>query len=156
MPTFDLVMFDLDGTLIETAPEICDAVNDTLQALALPLVTQNQVNDWIGHGTRTLLVQALAWSQGLSESEVRASDSLPATAALFDQQYQTRCGTRSQLYPQVRETLVALRSQGVKLAVVTNKEGRYTATVLNAHQLLPLLCRLLLPLSRALCSCELC
>ena len=45
------------------------------------------------------------------------------------------------LYPQVRETLVALRSRGVKLAVVTNKEGRYTATVLNAHQLMPLLDR---------------
>ena len=57
---FDLVMFDLDGTLIETAPEIFDAVNDTLQALALPLVSQTQVNDWIGHGTRNLLVQALA------------------------------------------------------------------------------------------------
>ena len=136
---FELVMFDLDGTLIETAPEICDAVNDTLQALALPKVSQTQVNDWIGHGTRTLLVQALAWSQGLSEAEVRASDSLPASAALFDQHYQARCGTRSQLYPQVRETLVALRNRGVKLAVVTNKEGRYTATVLNAHQLMPLL-----------------
>ncbi len=138
---FDLVMFDLDGTLIETAPEIYDAVNDTLQALALPLVSQTQVNDWIGHGTRTLLVQALAWSQGLTEAAVRASVSLPATAAVFDQHYQARCGTRSQLYPQVRETLVALRSQGVKLAVVTNKEGRYTATVLNAHQLMPLLDR---------------
>ena len=133
--------FDLDGTLIETAPEICDAVNDTLQALGLPLVSQSQVNDWIGHGTRTLLVQALAWSQGLTEAEVRAADSLASAAAVFDQHYQARCGTRSQLYPQVRETLVALRNRGVKLAVVTNKEGRYTATVLNAHQLMPLLDR---------------
>ena len=47
----------------------------------------------------------------------------------------SRCGTRSHLYPQVRETLQALRAQGVKLAVVTNKEGRYTAVVLDAHQL---------------------
>ena len=51
-PLFDLVMFDLDGTLIETAPEICDAVNDTLRHFGLPEVTQTQVNDWIGHGTR--------------------------------------------------------------------------------------------------------
>ena len=43
------------------------------------------------------------------------------------------------LYPQVRETLIALRARGVKLAVVTNKEARYTATVLDAHQLMPLL-----------------
>lgn len=78
---FDLVMFDLDGTLIETAPEICDAVNDTLQALGLRVVSQTQVNDWIGHGTRTLLVQALAWSQGLSEAQVRAADSLAGAAS---------------------------------------------------------------------------
>ncbi|MDO9203545.1 MAG: HAD hydrolase-like protein, partial [Hydrogenophaga sp.] len=58
-PAFDLVMFDLDGTLIETAPEICDATNDTLTQFGLPPVTQQQVNDWIGHGTQTLLVQAL-------------------------------------------------------------------------------------------------
>jgi hypothetical protein len=57
---FDLVMFDLDGTLIETAPEIADATNDTLAQFGLPAVTQQQVNDWIGHGTRTLLMQALS------------------------------------------------------------------------------------------------
>ena len=53
-------MFDLDGTLIETAPEIADATNDTLTQFGLSAVTQQQVNDWIGHGTQTLLVQALA------------------------------------------------------------------------------------------------
>jgi phosphoglycolate phosphatase len=43
---FDLIMFDLDGTLIETAPEIADAVNDTLRRFNLLEVTQQQVNDW--------------------------------------------------------------------------------------------------------------
>lgn len=138
-PMFDLVMFDLDGTLIETAPEICDAVNDTLRHFEMAEVTQQQVNDWIGHGTRELLIQALAYSGKSDVAAVRASDSLVLRAAEFDKHYQRRCGTRSHLYPQVRETLVALRAQGVKLAVVTNKEGRYTATVLDAHQLMPLL-----------------
>ena len=138
-PMFDLIMFDLDGTLIETAPEICDAVNDTLRHFELPEVTQRQVNDWIGYGTRELLIQALAYSGRTDVAAVRASDSLLLRAAEFEQHYQRRCGTRSHLYPQVRETLTALRAQGVKLAVVTNKEGRYTATVLDAHQLMPLL-----------------
>ena len=135
---FDLIMFDLDGTLIETAPEIADAVNDTLRRFSLPEVTQQQVNDWIGHGTMELLIQALATTGKTDVSVVRASDTLPLIAAEFDKNYQLRCGTRSQLYPKVRETLVALRQRGVKLAVVTNKEGRYTATVLNAHQMMPL------------------
>ncbi|MDP2257661.1 MAG: HAD hydrolase-like protein, partial [Polaromonas sp.] len=126
---FDLVMFDLDGTLIETAPEICDAVNDTLRRFDLPAVTQQQVNDWIGHGTRELLIQALAYSGKADVAAVRVSDSFTLIAAEFDTHYQRRCGTRSHLYPQVREALTGLRARGVKLAVVTNKEGRYTATV---------------------------
>ena len=135
---FDLMLFDLDGTLIETAPEICDAVNDTLRQFHLPEVSQQQVNDWIGHGTRTLLIQALAFAGDTSIDTVQKSDSLALIAAQFDQHYQRRCGTRSHLYPQVREVLQALRAQGVKLAVVTNKESRYTTTVLDAHQLAPL------------------
>ncbi len=135
---FDLVMFDLDGTLIETAPEICDAVNDTLKHFGLPEVTQDQVDRWIGYGTRELLIQALAFVRKLSVDAVRAFDTLPLIAAEFDRHYQRRCGTRSQLYPQVREALQQLRQQGVRLAVVTNKEGRYTQTVLAAHALVPL------------------
>ncbi len=138
-PMFDLVMFDLDGTLIETAPEICDATNDTLRHFEMAEVTQQQVNDWIGHGTRELLIQALAYSGKSDVAAVRASADLALRTAEFDKHYQRRCGTHSHLYPQVRETLLALRAQGVKLAVVTNKEGRYTATVLDAHQLTPLL-----------------
>jgi phosphoglycolate phosphatase len=70
---------------------------------------------------------------------VQGSEGLAGIVSVYDAHYQQRCGTRSQLYPQVRETLTALRARGVKTAVVTNKEGRYTATVLNAHQLMPLL-----------------
>lgn len=138
MSAIDLAMFDLDGTLVATASEIGDAVNDTLVRFELPAVSQVQVERWIGHGTRELLIQALA-SAGKTEVDlVRASSALPLIAAEFDRHYQRRCGTRSQLYPQVRETLTALRQRGVKLAVVTNKESRYTATVLDAHQLAPL------------------
>lgn len=139
--SYDLVMFDLDGTLVETAPEIMDATNDTLCHFELAEVTQAQINVWIGHGTRELLISALAYVQQRGVEAVRADALLPAYLAEFDIHYQKRCGTRSHLYPQVRETLVALHAQGVKLAVVTNKDGRFTTIVLNAHQLMPLLHR---------------
>ena len=138
-PAFDLVMFDLDGTLIETAPEICDALNDTLRAIGLAEVKQVQVDHWIGQGTRELLIQALALREQVEVAVVRASDTLAPIAAEFDRHYQRRCGSRSRLYPQVRETLQALRARGVWLAVVTNKEARYTRAVLDAHGLLGLL-----------------
>lgn len=135
---YDLILFDLDGTLIETAPEIADAVNDTLAQFHLPPVTQQQVNDWIGHGTRTLLIQALAETTGTTLEAVQAADNFKQIEAAFGVYYEQRCGTRSHLYPHVRETLQALRAEGVKLVVMTNKEGRYTQVVLDAHQLAPL------------------
>jgi len=135
MRPFDLVMFDLDGTLVETAPEIMDAVNDTLQRFDLPLVSQQQVNNWIGHGTLSLLVDAVAFATGRPVADVRASELLRTMVGEYNVFYSRRCGTRSHLYPQVRETLLALRAQGVKLAVITNKEGRYTQIVMAVQQL---------------------
>lgn len=143
MSSLDLAMFDLDGTLVATAGEIGDAVNDTLVRFSLPAVSQVQVERWIGHGTRELLIQALASASDTTAEVVRSSSSLSLIATEFDRHYQSRCGTRSQLYPKVRETLEALRERGVKLAVVTNKESRYTATVLDAHRLAPLFDRVI-------------
>ncbi len=140
---FDLILFDLDGTLIETAPEIADAVNDTLRHVSLPGVTQEQVDGWIGNGTRELLIQALAFVRRISGAQVRASADLPVIAAEFNRHYEARCGTRSQPYPHVREVLQALRADGVRLAVVTNKEGRYTQRVLDAHGFSPLFDRVI-------------
>lgn len=135
LPAFDAILFDLDGTLIGTAPEICDAVNDTLAHYEMDLVSQTLVNDWIGHGTHELLIQALSFVGKTSEDKIRQSPGLKPIAAEFDCNYQKRCGTRSHLYPHVREVLSTLRAQGVKLAVVTNKEGRYTQTILEVHKL---------------------
>lgn len=134
-PAPQAYLFDLDGTLVETAPEIADAVNDTLRYFDWPEVSQPQVNDWIGHGTKELLIQALASVTRTSVAAVRAGDDLKHALPIFDRHYQARCGTRSHLYPQVREVLAALRARGCKLAVVTNKEGRYTDTVLRVHGL---------------------
>jgi len=138
MSLFALILFDLDGTLVETAPEIADAVNDTLHHFGLPAVSQQQVNDWIGHGTLELLIQALASVQGQPVEVVRASDGLAAIAAEFKRHYRARCGTRSRCYPGVKDTLLRLRAQGIRLGVVTNKEGAYTEVVLDAHGLSPL------------------
>lgn len=132
---FEAYFFDLDGTLVETAPEIADAVNDTLRYFDWSVVTQQQVNDWIGHGTKELLIMALASVTKSSVEAVRVSDDLKQALPIFDRYYQERCGTRSHLYPHVKEVLTRLRQQGSKLAVVTNKEGRYTDIVLRVHGL---------------------
>jgi len=129
------VLFDLDGTLIETACEIADALNDTLAHLGHAPVGQALVDGWIGHGTHELLISALAHIRGCAVADVRRGPDLADILAVFARHYQSRCGTRSRLYPHVRETLQRLRAQGCRLAVVTNKEGRHTEAVLRAHAL---------------------
>lgn len=131
------VLFDLDGTLIHTSPEIADAVNDTLDFVGRPPVTQHEVDGWIGQGTRELLILALMHAWGRTRQQVLDHTSFPQTLAAFDGFYLQRCGTRSQLYPFVHETLARLRRQGVRLGVLTNKETRYTEAVLKAHGLAP-------------------
>jgi phosphoglycolate phosphatase len=129
---FDLVLFDLDGTLLETAPEIADAVNDALQALDLPAVDEGFVARTIGHGGAALLRRALE-RPGVGAGA--AADPAALTAALsaaFERAAAVRCGTRSRPYPHALELLDALRADGVALALVTNKERRATERLLRA------------------------
>jgi phosphoglycolate phosphatase len=135
MTGLDLVLFDLDGTLVETAPEICDAVNDTLLALGLPPAPLEQVEDWIGHGTGQLLLQALAHASGRDPAAVRDSSLWRAAQPRFAADYERRCGTTSRLYPHARAVLDVLGERGVRRALVTNKEQRFTTPVLRRHAL---------------------
>lgn len=128
-------MFDLDGTLVETAPEITDALNDTLAQFGLPGVTQPQVDLWIGRGMRALLIQALAHLRSTAVENVRSSPDLPGIQGAFSAHLLQRCGTRSAPYPHVRRVLQSLRDTHVRVALVTNKEDRQARALLEAHAL---------------------
>ena len=130
-----LILFDLDGTLIETVHEIADATNDTLRALDLVEVSESQVRDWIGHGTRELLISALACIKQCPIGQIREWSQLQQVFELFDHFYLARCGTHSYLYADVFDVLGQLKSAGIKMAVVTNKESRFTQAVMQAHHL---------------------
>jgi phosphoglycolate phosphatase len=128
----DAVLFDLDGTLIDTAPEIADAVNLTLHRLGLAPASRHQVRDWIGDGTRALLTKALA------ASGVPAA-SLPTTLQRawpgFELDYQESCGTSSVPYPGALRMLHRLRAANVRCALVTNKEAAFSHRLLVRHEL---------------------
>lgn len=132
---FDLVLFDLDGTLIDTAPEIADAVNALLAGERLPQVDEALVRDWIGHGTRELLRAALAESLRVASVARERAPALEALLPAFGRHYLAHCGRRSRVFADVEPTLDALRHAGVRTAVVTNKEERYAYAVLDAHRL---------------------
>lgn len=122
------VLFDLDGTLVDTAPEIADAINDTLRRLKRAPVPEALARGWIGDGTRATLGRALAHA-GLPEHE------LERAWPLFQSDYLERCGTRSEVYPQVQGTLKRLAAMGVPMGLVTNKEAQFAHRVLVRHGL---------------------
>jgi len=135
MGAIELVFYDLDGTLIETAPEICDAVNDVMDHYQWPAIDEDQVERWIGHGTGALLVHAVARALGAEPEALRQDPRMLEIGRVYDGYYERRCGTRSRLYPDVRESLDALRLDGIRAVIATNKERRYTERVLAAHDL---------------------
>jgi phosphoglycolate phosphatase len=124
---FEAVLFDLDGTLVDTCPDIADALNAALNDHGAPAVTEPWVRHRIGNGTRALLREALAGEPG------RAT--LESLLESFGHRYATHCGRRGHLYPEAAAVLTTLRNVGVKLALVTNKETSFAEFVLSVHGL---------------------
>lgn len=132
------VLFDLDGTLIETAPEIARAVNLTLADFNRQPTSIEKVRDWIGHGTGWLMEQAWAATppEALGHPSVGVTaPAWPDVMARFVEHYFETAGTESHLYDSVSETLTRLREGGLACCIVTNKETRFTQRVLEAHGL---------------------
>jgi phosphoglycolate phosphatase len=130
---YKLVLFDLDGTLVDTAPDIADAVNALLRERGLRTVPEPWVRDRIGHGTRALLVEAWTHAARLPPQETEAL--VPELCDAFAERYAQCCGRRGRLFRGAATTLSTLRAAGVKLALVTNKEQRFVRFLLEVHGL---------------------
>lgn len=124
-----VILFDLDGTLMETAPEIADAINDTLARLGLPPAPEPLVRSWIGDGARALLGKALAHAG-------QPAAAVDGAWTGFADDYARRCGTNSLVHDGVRPMLQRLRAQGLRLVLLTNKEMVFAQRLLTGHQLL--------------------
>lgn len=140
---FGAVLFDLDGTLVDTAPDIADAVNLVLEQRGLPRVPPAWVRDRIGFGSRALLERTYQAAAGAALAATRAGRTRVAAKAApteelieeFAEQYAQRCGRRGRLFPGAAAMLATLRNTGVKLALLTNKETRFAEFVLRVHGL---------------------
>jgi phosphoglycolate phosphatase len=125
------ILFDLDGTLLDSAPDIADALNDTLARHVLPPAPEATVRGWIGDGAQALLAKALAQAQAAGQRPPTLARAWPG----FALDYAQRCGRRSQVHAGVPALLARLREAGVACALLTNKEGRFAHKLLVAHGL---------------------
>ena len=125
------VTLDLDGTLLDTVPDLGAAANAMLAELGLPLRSEQEVRNFVGRGIPTLVQRALpaAWKPDPGE-EGRA-------LASFRRHYARFNGAASLPYPGVIAGLEAFRRKGLKMAVITNKAAAFTDPLLVATGLMP-------------------
>jgi phosphoglycolate phosphatase len=119
-----LVLFDLDGTLVDSAPDIARALGVALAGTGVAVPSLETVKRMVGDGARELIRRALA---ALPVDALREQ----ATFERFVASYRENVCVDSQLYPGVLEGLAALRGDGAALAVVTNKPGDLARALLG-------------------------
>jgi len=117
-------LFDLDGTLIDTAPDLNLSQNHALTTFGYQPADLAQTRHWVGHGARVLLQQALQAQQADEQH-------LDAMHEAFLHYYADHIAAGSAPYPQVVATLRTLRARGAKLAVVTNKNEALSRRLLT-------------------------
>ena len=132
--SYELISFDLDGTLVDTASEIAEAANRALESHGIGRRPVAEITLLIGAGTRELMLKLLArcfLEQPALVGRVRQDDVLSS----MDEHYAVTTGTLAVPYPGCHEALADIKAIGVQLACVTNKESRHAQRVLEAARL---------------------
>ena len=121
-----LVMFDLDGTLIDSVPELADATDQMLLQLGRAPAGINKVRNWVGNGAPVLVRRALAG--GYDHQAISAEQEAEALA-IFMQAY-GEVDSQTTVYPGALECLSSLHKLGIKMAMVTNKPEEFLPNLL--------------------------
>ncbi|WP_339799283.1 phosphoglycolate phosphatase [uncultured Marinobacter sp.] len=126
-----VALFDLDGTLVDSAPDLAAAVDTMLEQLGRKPAGIESVRQWVGNGATVLVRRALAgninWEPASGKDEALFSDAL----AMFFSAYGDINGQHSVVYDGVEDCLKELAALGCRLAVVTNKPERFVAPLLE-------------------------
>jgi phosphoglycolate phosphatase len=120
------VLIDLDGTLLETGPDIVAAANRMLVDLGLATLPEARVSEFIGKGVANLVTRCLRDAHSSTEAPA-----LAAALALFERHYLAGVADRTRPYPGVVEGLELFARMGMPLGCVTNKAGAFTTPLLE-------------------------
>lgn len=113
MKAYDTVIFDLDGTLLNTLEDLADSVNYALAQAGMPLRSTEEVRRFVGNGVRRLME--------LSIPEGENNPRFEEIFSVFREHYLVHCNDNTGPYPHIMEMLEQLKERGYKLAIVSNK-----------------------------------
>lgn len=123
-----LLVFDLDGTLVDSVPDLTSSLNEVLRERGYPPLSRAEVAPMVGDGIPALVARGFA-ARGAAAAEAAAA--LPR----YLEHYEANATALTRPYPGVRDTLVALRRRGYRHAVCTNKPQQATLAVLEGLDL---------------------
>jgi phosphoglycolate phosphatase len=126
-----LLIFDLDGTLVDSVPDLTNALNKVLSERGYAPLARSEVAPLVGDGVPALVARAFAARGG---GDAEAAEALPQ----YIQIYEATATVLTRPYPGVRDTLEELRRRGYRTAVCTNKLQQATMAVLAGLDLVPL------------------
>jgi phosphoglycolate phosphatase len=122
-----MILIDLDGTLVDSVPDLAYCIDAMMQRLGRPPRGEAAVRNWVGNGVERLVQRALT-GQLVGEPEAAGFErALP----IFLELYRANTSGRSRLYPGVREGLDYLKAAGYPLGCITNKAARFTEPLLR-------------------------
>lgn len=127
IPRPDLVLIDLDGTLVDTVPDLAHATDIMMTELGMPRRGEQRVREWIGNGVERLVRRALVDDMDGEPDEALFRRAYP----IFMRAYEENVCNLSRIYPGVHEGLAFLREAGCRVGCVTNKTARFTEPLLQ-------------------------
>ena len=126
-----LLIFDFDGTLIDSVPDLADATNAMLTTLGKTPYPLGSIRNWVGNGSRMLVERALVGKIEVLEGEL-AKEAVDHAEQVFFDAYKNISGSKTVAYPDVDSGLRKLQAAGYELALVTNKPIRFVPKILQS------------------------
>ncbi len=121
------VLIDVDGTMVDSVPDLAYCVDEMMAALDMPAHGEEKVRHWVGNGVERLVKRALLGQLNGEPDESLFQRAYP----VFIELYEANTCERSQLYPGVREGIDYLKSIGLRVGCVTNKAAQFTLPLLK-------------------------
>ena len=126
-----VALFDLDGTLVDSAPDLAEAVDLTLRELGRAPAGLEKVRPWVGNGAKVLIRRALADKRDWQPPRPEDDALIDSALEIFFKHYRHTNGKHAHVYPGVKECLDHLSSCGCRMGVVTNKPQQFVAPLLE-------------------------
>jgi phosphoglycolate phosphatase len=125
----EVILFDLDGTLIDSAPDLALAINHMLTSLNRPTFSDDTIRSWVGNGAEFLVKRGLSGSSEIDEH--LDSNLFKKALQIFLNFYKENLCVDTKLYPNVGASLKIIKAQGYRLVIVTNKPIDFVAPILT-------------------------